>query len=352
VPLSLYFDFTASVTDCAKAVLTSPVAWMCAGHFFERWVYAAINEAVDTSVVRPDHPDIVSPEADSKHRITTILGLRPPSPPFVRRAVHGLFMALGWGATCDTEDPFRSHLPDSADQTSLAEGQTIDVGGTTITNVTPLELALAQPHHAFVNVSDMEAQVAAVDATERPRTPVTPLASEAQYDDADPRIRITNREGIVEMEVRLPPRILFTHTELVDDIPDSQNPQNTQSRPEALGRTDRTQHRVSELSLESSRMASAIVKSQLLGLAMLPVKFVVLRLVVQHYYAGNSDPRLSRAVIPLPTLKDLSWRSVGIQLSRLALCNALEIAVNLVLWGIQYGVTLNIGISRFGWGDL
>lgn len=338
--------------DCVKAAMTSPLVLMCVTHSFERWVYAAINEAVDTSVIRPDNPDIVSPEAGSKHRITTILGLRGQSPPLVRKAINVFLSALGWGTPYDTNEGDRPHLRESAHEVDLAEGQTIDVGGTTVTDVTPLELAVAQtPRHIAVDISEGEIPVF-VDEVDRPRTPVTPLPSHLQYDDDDPRIRITNREGIVEMEVRLPPRILSTHTEVADALVPSQNRRNTQSRHAALVPKDQIHHRVSELSLESSRMVSSMVKGQLVGLAMLPIKVVILRLIASHYLAGHSNPRSSRVVIPLPGLEDLNWRSIGVQVSRLALCNALEVAIDLTLWGLQYAISLNIGRSRFGWGAL
>ncbi|KAF2832049.1 hypothetical protein CC86DRAFT_390236 [Ophiobolus disseminans] len=356
LPFSLYFSPSTSIMDCAKAAVTSPVVLMCVCHSIERWVYAAVNEAVDTSVIRPDNPAIVSPEAGNKHRITAILGLRGQSPPLVRKAINSLLVALGWGAPYDSNQAGQAHLPETTQHVNPTEGQTIEVGGTTVTDVTPLELAVAQiPGHIDVDVSDVQVvamQASENDENERPRTPMTPMASELQYDDDDPRIRITNRQGIVEMEVRLPPRILSTHTEVDDDLVPPQSQGRVQSRREALGPTDRPQHRVSELSLEVSRMVSAIVKAQIVGLAMLPVKLVVLRLIASHYLACHGGSNSSRAVVPLPDLKDLSWRSVGIQVSRLALCNALEIAIDLTLWSLQYAIALNIGKARFGWGAL
>lgn len=355
LPFSIYFNPFASIVDCARATATSPVVLMCACHFFERWVYAAVNEAVETSVIRPDNPDAISPETESKHRITTILGLRGPSPPLVRKAINRLLVTLGWAIPYDTNVVDTPLMPESVQQIDVTEGQTIDVAGTTVSNVAPLQLAVAQaPSHIDTDAVDME--VVAVQGpenveVERPSSPMTPSPAELPYDDDDPRIRITSREGIVEMEVRLPPRILSSRTEVVDALP-SQSRDRAQSRFQAPTPSSRPQHRVTELSLESSRMVSAIVKAQLTGLAILPIKLMVLRSVASHFLASHGDINVSRAAIPLLDLEDLSWRSVVVQASRLALCNMLEIAIDLALWSIQHAITLHIGKSRFGWRSL
>jgi hypothetical protein len=340
-PLSLYYDPSASLLDCAKAIVTSPVVAVCAGHLFERWVYATINEAVDASVICPDNPDIISPEASDKHRMITTLGLRRQSPPLVRRAMKNFMLLLGWGTS----------LPATAQPLSLVEGQTIEMGSTTVTNVAPLDLAVTQTQSGDAAISDVDVlamQTTAVDHAERPRTPVTPLASVLQFDDDDPRIRITSREGVVEMEVRLPPHVLSSHTELIDAVAPSER-----QRDEAFARGGRPQHRVSQLSLESSEKISAIVKTQLTGLAVLPFKLVILRLVASHYLArSGGDINISRVVTPLPGFGELSWRSVGIQVSRLALCSVLQIAIDLGLWGVQYVICVKVGKGLFGYGTL
>jgi hypothetical protein len=341
-PFSLYYNPSASLLDCAKAILTSPVVAVCAGHLFERWVYATINEAVDASVICPDNPDIVSPEASDKHRMITTLGLRRRSPPLVRRAITQFMLFLGWGAS----------FPESAQPLDLVEGQTVEMGSTTVTNVAPLDLTVAQAQGGhtteILDVDVLATQATAVDSSERPTTPVTPLASVLHFDDDDPRIRITSREGVVEMEVRLPSHVLSTHTEIDDAMAPFENHQD-----EALPRGDRTHHRVSQLSLESSEKISAIVKTQLTGLALLPFKVIMLRLVASHYLArSGGDANTSRIVVPMPRLRDLTWRSVGVQVSRLALCSALQVAIDLGIWGVQYVISLNIGKGFFGWGTL
>ncbi|KAH4272049.1 hypothetical protein HBI24_035540 [Parastagonospora nodorum] len=351
-PFSVYHDASASFTEFAKAVITSPMLVLCGEHLLERWVYDMINEAVDTSVICPDNPDIVSASTDDKHRIMTALGLRRKSPPFVRAVIERMMMAIGWGTASKLKDGESHHLSEIALPHRLAEGQTVDIAGTTIANVTPLDLTVAQPpsldNDEVPAVDTLAMSVIAVDEIDRPRTPMTPPALDPQYDDDDPRIRITSREDVVEMEVRLPQHILSAHTEVADALASSQT-----QRDRALTRRGRPHHRVSHLSLEASDKISHILKSHLVGLAVLPFKIVALRLVASHYLSGNGrDANLSRVVVPLPRFHELSWQSVGIQASRLALCSMLHIAVDLSLWGAQYVTSVYIGKNLFGWGTL
>jgi hypothetical protein len=350
-PFSLYYDPTSSLLDCAKAVMTSPVVFVCASHFFEFWLYGTINEAVESSVVRPDNPDIISPDASNRHRVTTILGLRQQSSPIVRKAIRGLMAALGWAMPDGLDAPAGDQPSQPGHQLDSTEAQTIDVGGTTVTDVTPLVLGVAQTQDSDIEevpeLSRLAMSVVAVDELDRPPTPLSPLVSEMFDDEDDPRIRITSREGIVEMEVRLP-RILSTHTEVVDDAHASPQIQYTQVLPQS----DRSRHRVSQLSLEASDKISAIVKTQLVGLAVLPLRFVALRLVASHYIASHGESGHSRVVVPWPGLKELSWRSIGVQISRVALCSLLHLAIDLSLWGIQHAISLNVGKNLFEWGSL
>jgi hypothetical protein len=326
---------------------------VCAGHFFEFWLYGTINEAVESSVVRPDNPDIVSPDASNRHRVTTILGLRQQSPPLVQRAIRRLMTALGWAMPVQLDAPEGYQPNQAVRQLDSTEGQTIDVSGTTVTDVTSLVLGVAGTQDSDTegvpDISGLAMSVVAVDESDRPPTPLSPLVSGSLDDEDDPRIRITSREGIVEMEVRLPPRILSTHTEVIDDAHASPQIQYTWVTPQS----DRPRHRVSQLSLEASDKISAIVKTQLVGLAVLPLRLVSLRLVASHYIASyGGEIGHSRVVVPWPSLEELSWRSVGVQMSRVALCSLLHIAIDLSLWGIQYAISLNVGKGLFEWGSL
>ncbi|KAF2134237.1 hypothetical protein P153DRAFT_280785 [Dothidotthia symphoricarpi CBS 119687] len=330
LPLSLHYNASASAMDFLKAVLTSPAVLVCADHFYERWIHAAIYDAVEISVIRPDNADVESPETPRKDRTTAILGLRRQSPLFIRDAINRLLVAIGWGQSIET-----------LQKPSVGEGQTIDVGGTQITNMSRLELPVA--HTEDQNIVEPRSDVVSIPIETiveliRPTTPPTP-AFEYDQDENDPRIRITSREGIVEMEVRLPPRVLSSHTEVVPA-------QSVGSR--VMGTNPH--HRVTQLSTEPSQMIGAIVKSQIVGLAVLPLKLVVLRLIASHYYARRGGP--VRTVMPLSGFSDLSWRTVGTHASRIALCGALELSIDLTLWGLQYFAVTNVGKNFFGWGTL
>ncbi|KAF2034742.1 hypothetical protein EK21DRAFT_55945 [Setomelanomma holmii] len=343
LPLSIHYDPSASVTSLAKAIMTSPLVFMCLEHFYERWVYAAINEAVDVSILRPDNPDLVSPEAGKKHRLTTILGLRRKPPHVVRSVINKLLSTLGWAIPLNDQELYSMSV--SGTRLEAEEAQTINVAGTTVENVTSLAVPIVQ------QLPDFPAELNLTNEVERPTTPTTPMV-DTHFDD-DPRIRITNREGIVEMEVRLPPRILSTHTEVADAFASSQNPRHSRVQPEVRAPSDRPYHRVSSLSTESSQMISSIVKAQLVGLAVLPLKSVMLRLVAFHYvHQHDGEHSLIRATNPFPKLRDLSWRSVGALVSRLLLCNALEVTIDLSLWALQHAITLTVGKELFGWGKL
>ncbi|KAL1611123.1 hypothetical protein SLS59_000763 [Nothophoma quercina] len=267
-----------------------------AEHFYERWIYSAIFEAVETFIIRPDHADIESPDAVSKDRATSILGLQRRSPPLIRNAINKMLVLLGWS------DP--ATLNETAGKSSLDSevnpGQSVDVAGAQLTDLAPLEIPVSRTERPATDGAhdSVTVPIQIADDLIRPTTPPTPTASD--HDDNDPRIRITSREGIVEME-----------------------------------------------------MIGAIVKAQLVGLAVLPFKLVVLRLVASHFLTSQehigSTPRF---VEPFPNLSDLSIRSIGIGISRVALCAASELAIDLTLWSAQYLAVITVGKNLFGWGVL
>lgn len=100
-------------------------------------------------------------------------------------------------------------------------------------------------------------------------------------------------------------------------------------------------------------MISAMVRAQLVGLAMLPVRLVTLRMIASHYLA--SQGRLAgplRIVSSLDLSSDLSWHDMSTQFSRVALCGGLEMTIDLGLWGLQYLAITKFGRRLFGWGAL
>ncbi|KAJ4370565.1 hypothetical protein N0V83_005086 [Neocucurbitaria cava] len=327
-------------------------------HFVERWVYFVIYEAVQSSVIRPDNSDMQCRDAGDDDRGLRILGLRRPSPPLIRDAINKLLRVIGWGQPLASQSNERKPYTESAHTLDSNEGQTVDIGATTrVTNVTPLELALARAQDQLDTVPSVAESftipINALDDPVRPTTPPSPTASIPDQEDNDPRIRITNREGIVEMEVRLPPRILSTHTEVADISAPVRSRHRGASRNVPSISGNRPYHRVTQLSTEPAKFINAVVKAQIVGVALLPIRLVVRRLIASHYLAGQPGyAGLPRVVKQLPGLSDLDWRSIGVEISRLALCGALELTIDLGFWGLQYLAVTNLGKHIFGWGTL
>lgn len=338
--------------DFAKAVLTSPVLFVCVTQLYEHWVFSSINEAIESSIIQPDNPDIKGRNIDDEHRASTILGLRRESPPAVREFINKVLTAFGWGmpyADSGIDGQGDSQAPQPVRLTHL------DRGVTTIESITPLVIPVlrtrAEHEHEDVTPGSLPTVLDGRNDTDRPTTPPTPRIFEFQDGD-DPRIRITNRNDIVEMEVRLPPRVLSSHTELAEtSTTESRLHQTAQTQNTSVPR-NRPKHRVSQLSIESSRLLGTLVKGQCVSFALLPFKFVFLRLIASHYLGRSHELLHSRTVMPLPGLRDLTWGSVGTQISRVALCSALQVSIDLGLWGLQYFTAVRIGKGVFGWGTL
>ena len=347
MPFSIHYNTSGTAVDVLMAALTSPVVMVIAEHFYTRWIYSAIFEAVESFIIRPDNADIESPDALSKDRATSILGLQRRSPPLVRSAINKLLVFLGW---CE---------PDAVPGTSLAPSvanavQSVEVAGTQITDLAPIEIPVSRIERQTTdgaNESTVTVPIDFLDDLMRPTTPPTPTTSD--HDENDPRIRITSREGIVEMEVRLPPRVISSYSEILDVQPTSSGHNHHASRNTHHRASPPSHHRVTQLSTEPSQMIGAIVKSQLVGWAVLPFNLVLLRLVASHYLASQKNHGVAlRFVEPFPNLNDISLRSIGIGMSRVALCSALELAIDLSLWSVQYLAVTTVGKTVFDWGAL
>jgi hypothetical protein len=356
MPFSLQYHASDSVTDCIGAVLTSPVVLLCAEHSIERWIYACVYEAVETAIIRPDKPDLPSRDINGKDRALTVLGLRRESPPLIRNAIHRLLAMLGWALPSPPLNTQRKRAMEPAAALTSNDSQTIEVGGTRVTDATPLNLpvlqAQDQPATESLGADVITMPVDAYQELIRSTTPPgSPTASE--QNENDPRIRITSREGIVEMEVRLPPRILSSRVDVAEDAGSVQDDAAAQPRNRARSMDGHVYHRVTQLSCEPAQMISAMVRAQLVGLAMVPIRMVTLRMIASHYLARQQGYAGSyRVVSRLGLHSDGSWRNVGTQLSRVALCGALELAMDLGLWGLQYLGITRFGVRVFGWGTL
>ncbi|KAL6709674.1 hypothetical protein ACN47E_001102 [Coniothyrium glycines] len=350
-PFSIHHDASASILSFIKAAMTSPVLYVCAEHIIERWVYAHIFEAVDSSILRPDNPDIQSRDAGDKDRTMTLLGLKRQSPPLVRGMVNRLLSILGWGKSFEAASSRLVEVSHSTESLDPLIEQAVHIGGIEITNMTPLNVPRIRAedqrrqHVSEDNVVSTPNDT--IDVMIRPDSPTSPIQVHS-HDDNDPRIRITSREGIVEMEVRLPPRVSSSQAEVTSTVPQSGGDQ-TSTLGQSCSTAETPSHRVTQLSTESSQMIGAIVKAQLVSIAMLPLKMVTLRMIASHYL-GVHGKSASRPVMPL-SYDNVSWRSLCIQVSRVAMCGTIEVSIDLALWGAQYFAITQIGKS-FGWGNL
>ncbi|KAH7391947.1 hypothetical protein BKA66DRAFT_510513 [Pyrenochaeta sp. MPI-SDFR-AT-0127] len=343
LPISLHYDPFASVADCVMAALTSPIILVCVEQVLERWFCARMSDAVESSMLRPDNAGMYSRDASGRDGTRAMLSPRQQSPSFIRHSISNLLTFLGWCQPLETGKAERKRSTESAQTQEPCDGPTFGIDSAQIIDLTALALPVVQnPDLPVANSSGIDViptPLHGIDNMTRPTTPPTPTALTPDQEDNDPRIRITSREGIVEMEVRLPPRILSTHTEAVEA------PASTPNR--------RATYRITQLSSEPAQTISAVVTTQLVGIAMLPFRLVVLRLIATRYLAiqeGHTS-RLG-AVRQLPSLSDLTWRCIGTQISRVALCGMLELTVDLSLWGLQYLAITRTGQSIFGWGAL
>ena len=359
LPVSSHYSALASSADFFKALATSPFVWVCLGHFFERWVEAIIHAPIETTVIRPTNPDIISPDQGDKERAIAILGLRKKSPRFVRDGIVWLLEFMGWGDATQSKRlrsnsvGSRTHDHQESNGIEAGERHARNINSFDIPSVSRNALAVSEtnvPGTITVPLSSLSE----VLPDSQPASPIlSPTTSQASHNDGDPRIRITTRGDLVEMEVRLPPHVLSTHTEVAASGPPTPVQRDIASPLPVRSSGMLPYHRVTQLSTEPSSMIATIVKAQVVSLVTLPLKTVVLRLVASHYLVGRQEHATSRSfysAIALPREFDLS--SFGALLSRLALCNMFELAIDLGLWGCQYLTVSYLGISTFGWGTL
>jgi len=304
-PLSRQYAASASVADCMLALVTSPVVLVCVEHFAERWVYACIHEAVESSVLRPENAALASRQYADKEWPAT--GRGGQSPPALRRWINRVLVFLGWGR------PLRTNP-------KTGGGHSMPVGSTQV----------ARPGAFETPFRDGQDGLATTSSTRAPPAARAGGLGEEPTDD-DPRIRITSREGIVEMEVRLPSRVLSTHTEEVEAA-------GLAEARGAAGAGPARGHHVTQLSLEPGLLVGALVKARVVSLSLAPLQAMSSRLLARHFAARQ------QALVA-------GWPA-GREVSQWALCAGLEVGVDLGLWGVQYAAVTWLGRGLFGWGRL
>ncbi|KAJ6193525.1 hypothetical protein J3E72DRAFT_251964 [Bipolaris maydis] len=334
----------------------SPAIILCSEHILERWVYACVYEAVESSIIRPDKPDTASRDVNGKDRALTVLGLRRESPRLIRNGIHKVLWMLGWASPLAASSTEQKQTVGVNSTRDTSDAQTIQVGGTRVTNATPLSLPVVQTQDQRAN-EPLEADVItipvrAVDELMRSTSPPG-STTDSEEEENDPRIRITSREGIVEMEVRLPPRTLSSHSEVADTF----GPTREGRRSESMGAADLWEkeryHRVTQLSCEPAQMIGAMVRAQLVGLVMLPIRMLTLQTIALHYLSSQGrQGGPHRMISSLEIGSGLSLEGISRQALRVALCGALEMAMDLGLWQMQYLAITKVGRDWFGWGTL
>ena len=359
LPWSIRSSTLTTPLEIFKALVTSPFVLMCAEHFLERWIYAVINDPITTTIIRPTNPDMISPDHGDKERMSAVLGMRRTPPKFVEDAVTRVLGIFGW---VETQTPGTSQPgPTAVHIGDFQEDGYIEVHGNQIHNVNRLELPSVRQDTPTGTVDETTEMITVPISSlgdiqpDSPfgSPPLSPTVSQASYNDGDPRIRITTRGNLVEMEVRLPPHVLSSHTELAGSGPSTPVQHNIASPAHMRLQGMSPYHRVTQLSLEPSSMLASICKAQVVSLVSLPLKLITLRLVASHYLLsrhGYEGSRRVSSVLAVPN--ELDFRSAGALVSRLALCNMLELAIDLSLWGLQYWTTSWVGTRGFNWGAL
>ncbi|KAF1949405.1 hypothetical protein CC80DRAFT_429231 [Byssothecium circinans] len=352
VPYSLHYKATASISNFVLASLTSPFVFICMQHIYARCVAKHTRKAFMLAIKHPENSDFPGPDDTRGDREKAGDWFFPN----MQSAIERLTALVGWGSTPGQPGLDQRHQI----QEFIGGTHTIEIGGREVTNLSRLELPISQHQDALATNAPqgndrLTAPVTSPsDVLQRPTTPPSPTASHTrQSEDNNPRIRITSREGIVEIEVRLPPHVLTQHTEVVESDPPTPHHHDVASPPPPRTTVPQTYHRVTQLSLQPSHILASICSWQITNLALLPLSCVGLRLVASHYLATRDGSASSRRLLnPVPSMRDLTWSSIGEQVSRIAFCAALEFALDLIIWSCSYPIFIWTGTNVFGWGGL
>lgn len=306
-----------TIFQILTSVVLSPVFLICLTNEVERMLYRRIHDAIETSVLRPDNPDMVFHDPSSRRT--------SPTPSALQKIISKVMAVIGWGKPIRKEDATESQPPDVQ---PVDAQQTGNDGDSTA-----------------IDTNRIEPSTRTVTGTQESDTgwPLSPTVSNTSHDANDPRIRITSRGGIVEMEVQLPSRVISSYAETMESSPDSGNfgplPSATQ-RPQTF-------HRVTALSNRPAASLSAMLSVHLVELVLLPLKFLTVRSIATYSLAGPR-PLSTSPVFP----NEWNLGSFCIFMSRLGMCGALELAIHLGVWGLEWVAVTQSGRMLFGYGDL
>lgn len=367
IPLPVSFTGEA-ILACSRSFLNSPLVLLCLEQYMERWVYSTVYEAIESSTIQPSNPDLVTPDDSLKRRAAMILGLRRKTPAAIRNTINRILAFVQWGYPFQSAGYIMSSTrPETRpNQQTIREQRDVGVVGQQPTNPSLLDLPPA--HTEALVQQDVHGMVEIGTATVfneplGPLSPVSHTASEASQNVMDPTVRITSRdaaEGIVELEVRLP------HiTSPPAEAPNSNITAPDQDEDRFAEDTDERQqwvfHRVTHLSMEPGQRLGTILKSQMVTWVTLPLRIVGLRMMASHFLATHPQAALDLGRTPIKSPLSGVWstyssqlglRSAGVLAGRVALCGAIEMAVDLSLWGCQWVCVTWVGKRYFNWGKL
>jgi hypothetical protein len=294
------------------------------------------------------------------------IGLARKSPLFIKSAMNVLMTSLSCGSPLQSTTETFSREPEHSPAIhEVGLVHSTETNHTEIGDITPLNLPRA---HAEIQ-PPLETDDATViisphlppQAHSEPLSPVSPTGSVTDQDPNDPRVRNTSREDFIEMEVPLPSRASPSSTGAPRSSPSAHGPEGAapSTSPPKLGKA-RAPHRVTKLSSEPANMLGEALAEQIVSWATLPLKLIALRLVASHFYANHPyevkvfemKPVRTGMLGPRGDLDGLSWRSIGVCLSRLALCGAMQLAIDLAIWGCQWTVITWTGKRFYSWGSL
>lgn len=306
----------ATLADIARAAATSPLVIVGITFILEDWTRAVIDEAFETTIIRPSNPDLACPD-DGWERHTAGV---PKSTSIIRNAINNVLTKFGWA------EPLEPRWgPEQLVESHVRPGS-VEVNGHRVTNINRLDISVV--HSGVQPVSGQND----VSGEHLPNNPSHPPPSSTATENGS--IPLTSQ----------------------DDITSTSSSSNVASAY-PVGRVSRAYHRVTPLSTEPSRLLGSICARQLTDWVMLPLNIYTCRLIASHYFAGRRGQCPNSYLFytvrnPLAELHDLDFRSVVSLLSRVGLCAAIKGAIDLGIWGCQWLVVTYIGKRYFGWGTL
>lgn len=230
-----------------------------------------------------------------------------------------LFTTLGWGR------PFESRYNPISQWRFYRSSE---VGTGRITNLNRLDIPAA---HSAVR-------------------PITTGTTGSSQDDVEPIPRAPSSPGNEGVMEAFPEQNAPSLTSSTDEVDSPTSPERRVASPHLIEAVSPMCYRVTSLAKGPTDMLRLITQEQLVRWTLLPIQIVVIRLIASHYLRSQGKRVLYPNRLLFVGMHRQGLRSIGIMLSRVALCSALEVAFKLGLWGCQWAVTRFVGRKWFSWG--